>query len=390
MKKTKSKVPVRALVKYLSANNSLIKVSKAIKRKKKGKKQQATSLKVPRLASLIANPCHGPLQRVVGLGQIEERIRSTFTGVNTSGDTCGYVVWFPSYHNPGGTTTGNSANLYQWEHSSSSQVPTNTGANPMGVIAINTTGLSRADPASAILGASSAFTRARTLSACLQVEYIGALQSIAGQVAVIKNLPLRAFYGITASTTTFLPPTVDALFAYAATRERIQATGHEVIWRPSNESAVMRSNGNELHDTQVAAAVLTLRSDAPYANGITGSIPSAVVAVDPDEIYGIAIAWKGVANTTSSLAINAIKVVDLELAPSGGAIEPEYTAETQSVPYFTQATRWLDTKFPGWQEKAMNTGAKVAGDYAAAVGPKMLRYVTPGIRGNYLSLTNGP
>lgn len=363
--------------------------TKSKKKRKSRKSGSSTSGMLRQYANLISNPCHGPLLRSVGLGQITERVRATAAANVAGTDTAGYVVWFPSYHNPG-VTAEYSSNLFYFDNASTSVQPLNTTANPTGMVALATTGLFRADPASAILGSSAAFSRAKTMSACLQVEYLGALQSISGQVAIIPNLPFRAFYG-TSATTVINPPTVDTLFAYASVRQRLQVTGHEVIWRPSDDSSVFRTAGNE-----GSAATAVMRADAVLRNGNPASTSTTIASTEPDEIYGICIAWRGVPAVASCLSINAVKVVDLELAPSGFAVEPTFAGlgnpAASSINPVNTVTSWLDRYVPNWQFRAVNASINAAGQLAMNYAPAWaVSTITPGIRGrSYPSIQDRP
>lgn len=329
------------------------------------------------------NPCHGPLVRsvgTVGLGQITERVRSTLTFPSTATDINGYVVWFPSYHNAN-SSDGYPANYYVFTNSLTSTAPLNTTTNPLGAIAENTTGLFYSDPASSTVATSSAFSRARSLAACLQVEYLGALSSASGQVAVISNFSFNAFNRGAVSTNTITAPTVDQLFSYAHERKRLQMTGHEVIWRPSDSQSVYRGSGS------FAGTATDLRADAIMRRGTATSTTTASCSTEPADIYGICIAWRGVPATALCMSINAVKVIDLELGPSGNNIEPSYlSAEVPATGVLgstiSSITNYLDSNIPNWQSRAVNATIGVAGDLAMAYAPALLPgTASRGIRG---------
>lgn len=319
------------------------------------------------------NPCHGPLVRsvgTVGLGQITERVRSTLTFPQTATDINGYVVWFPSYHNPN-SGDGYPANYFVFTNSLTSTAPLNNSTNPLGTIAENTTGLFYADPASPTVATSSAFSRARSLAACLQVEYLGALSSASGQVAVISNFSFNAFNRGGATSTTITAPTVDQLFSYAHDRKRLQMTGHEVVWRPSDAQSVFRGSGT------FAGTATDLRADAIMRRGTATANTTVVCSTQPADIYGICIAWRGVPPTALCMSINAVKVVDCELAPSGNNIEPTYVSAEAPVTgvlgsTISSITNYLDSYVPNWQSRAVNATIGVAGDLAMAYAPALL------------------
>jgi len=82
------------------------------------------------------------------------------------------------------------------------------------------------------------------------------------------------------------------------------------------------------------------------------------------------------------LSINFVKVVSLELTPSGSAIESPVVSEPVSFgnPVNT-ITAWLDKNAPGWQSKAINVTTNVAGTLARAYAPRALSMMSNGIRG---------
>lgn len=326
---------------------------------------------------LVANPCHGPISKTVGSGAITERVRTTVSEPGYATSLNGYAVWFPSYHNGGFTV--NSSNLFVFENASASTKPVNTAANPFGLVDLATTGVSQSDPGYATTN-SATFSRGKTHSACIQLDYVGKLSDISGQVAIIKNLPLRGLFS-NKSTSTLDPPSVDTLFAFAAERERMQPTGHEVIWRPTDESSIYRTSGND--------RVSALTPDTAWANGVLASAPSTLSATDADEMYGICIAWRGVPGVVGCLVLNFVKVLSLELAPSGASIESPVIDNTPSFSNpMSTITSWLDKFTPGWQSTAINTTANVSGLLAKAYAPKALSLMTNGLRGRGRLLLN--
>jgi len=351
-------------------------VVKRKSRRRRNRRQNLPANDIKNEIMLVANPCHGPISRTIGDGAITERVRATVTLQVTAGNTSGYVVWF-TYYNNGGYYTAY-YNLAMWENASATNTPTNSTAAPFGS-AHATAAVAIADPANAVVQ-SAAFARGKTHSACIQLDYVGQLSAVAGQVAIIKNLPLRSFFSNT-TTTTLAPPTVDGLFSYASERQRFQMTGHEVIWRPTDSSSIFRTAGADRPGG-------ALSPDTCWTNGVTGSAVSTSSATDADEMYGIAIAWKGLTATAGNISVNFVKVLSLELAPSGSSIEsPVSNSSSFGTPMAT-VTSWLDKHAPGWQSKAANMAAGVAGEIANVYAPKTMTVLSNGLRGNRRSLMN--
>lgn len=328
------------------------------RRPRRSKKTSGLTRELVELSSLISNPCHGPLVRAMGTGSVVERVRSTISPNAVASNNCGYLIWFPDYHCAGGSV--NVANLFLYSTSNPTVVPTNTIANPLGTAAVDTTGLFYPDPASTLLG-SAAFSRGQTLSACMQLDYLGQLSSAAGQVAIIKNFPFKAL-ATSDTSSTIVAPSVDQLFAYAAERERFQVTGHEAIYRPSDQNSILRTDGLASANASVAQ-----NADAPITVGGPAVNTTFSNFISSNSTYGVCIAWKGIAAIANNIQLNCIKVVSLELAPSGFAIEPTFVGSHDSgygsTPIDT-ATSILDENVPWWQSHAVNTGVKVAGKLA--------------------------
>jgi len=277
-------------------------------------------------------------------------------------DTNGYYVWFPEFH---GNSGGNyyNANCFAFANSATNVRPTNTTAAPMGVASLNTTGLFIADPMYPNLNNNASFARAKTLAACLQVEYTGQLSAMAGQVAIIQNYSLEAFNANTGNAGEFIPPSVDEMFSYAAVRERFQLDGHEVVWRPNVNAAVFRSADVEATNTGD-------KPDSCFFAGQTAATATKLATPNPQNVYGIAIAWRGIPSTANCIAINCVKVADLELAARNNVIENPIKAESASSDSsfgMGQVLSFLDTYTPGWQTKSINMAAKMAASAVSSV-----------------------
>jgi len=261
-----------------------IKISKKRKRNKR-KRLSSVNASLRDETMLVANPCMGPISRTIGSGAVTERVRSTISGTNSATAVNGYVVWFPTYHNRGNVAA--SSNILYYESTGTNSVPVNSTANPLGCIGVSTTGVAVLDPASNVIGGAGAFGRGKTHAACLQLDYVGRLSDVSGQVAIIKNFPLKGMFSNDTSPV-LIAPTIDQLFAYASERERLQITGHEVIWRPTDGSSVYRTAGSERPGTGGVSP------DTAWTNGVAGTSQSTLSATDSDEMYGICIAWRGV------------------------------------------------------------------------------------------------
>lgn len=318
----------------------------------------------------------GPLVRSVsdtfGTGIIE-RVRRTNSFPLTATNTSGYVVWFPSYHNGSTLAVYNPQNLFYFENANPQTNPINTLANPMGSIAADTTGTWLQDPATAVITGTSPFSRAKCIASCITADYVGAVSEAAGQVCVIKNYSLAAFNTQSGAIGQyFTPPSVDQIFNYSSTRERIRLDGHEVVWRPTEEGAVMRTNG--MSPFSGALQILPSIPDSVFWGGSTGGAASQTSCSEPNDIMGICVAWKGVPAKAAIMSIGLVKVLECELAARSNLVETDaVTKVTNPTTSFAQVTAMADTMMPGWQNHVRGAAAELARNVYKTFAPKFGR-----------------
>jgi len=306
---------------------------------------------------LVMNPCTGALTKsLTGGSSLVERTRTSITLLDGASTVNGYMIWFPSYVGDDKTTDYSPANWYYFVNSSSATKPVNSSTNPLGNVAANTTGLWLKDPAHANLGSDGIFSTAKTVSACLTMDYIGQLNEAKGQFCVVRNLEASALLS-TSRSLDF--PSVDSMFDYAAVRGRLPLEGHEVIWRPSEADSKPR-----LLPGPGSAATLV---DALFRSGSPANFGSVINDPDPSEARGIVIAWRGVPQ--DSLVLNAVKVAEYTLKFKSKAVEMPVSMPTPGFSIDT-AVAQLDKFMPGWQDSALR-GAQAAAKAAAS------RYILP-------------
>lgn len=332
------------------------------KRNRAGRK--ATGLpKVERFGAtayqrLVMDPCNGPLVRAPGFeigADVVERVRSTYTFPRTLNSTCGYVAWFPSFHN---TASGTYApgNLYCWETTSGNigVPPSNTTLDPMGSVP-TTSGEFLPDPASAAIGSTGAFNRARTIAACMQLETLQQLSSVQGMVCTVAHMPLSAFNMNAGGTGNFTPPSVQQMLNYAASRERLSLEGHEVVWAPHERDSMLRTNGSE--DTNTIFTGGSADPNSAFWRGVSGNVATTVPYTDPNSVMGIVFAWSFiVGSATGYLQLNCVKAVELQLAPRNNVIEPKISSApgSSSKTLLSEVTAELDENYPNWRRRAVH------------------------------------
>jgi hypothetical protein len=172
-----------------------------------------------------------------------------------SDGSCGYILWCPDFFNgplPGDDRSkwevSGFANCFLWQNNQASREPQNfeqAGFLPYGcdtdqIPAEYTYDTTRsiADPAAHLL-ASDLVADARTMAACIALTYYGRMDSAAGEIGVIENLPIEEL--LTGSDGA--PLNVDQLMTFSNDKRRLGIDTIETIYRPSEKStSVFRSN----------------------------------------------------------------------------------------------------------------------------------------------------
>jgi len=309
-------------------------------------------------AEMVVNPCMGPLVRAPGIADgvnIVERQRVSLS-LNPLGRTAGYIVWFPAWQGAGPSTTISGGlypqNCLLFQAPSNTAFPANTAANPTGSGGLGAgyenNGFWITDPSWTQLNSGS-FSRARTTAACLQLEYLGALSAAAGQVCMVSNFSFNAVIAASppSPSGTVIFPSVDNIFSYAATRERLDLNGHEVIFRPSDLDCKLRSDSGEFNTT---AQGHHSTPDALFWGGQPGSVSSLVGATDPRDAIGICIAWRSMPAVADTLTANLIKVSEFETAPLVNLVEqPHNPHVSQPGVTISSVIDKVTAMLPKWQ-----------------------------------------
>lgn len=215
-------------------------------------------------ATMLTDPCNATLKG--GLYGSEDGNLQQFTS-NFAVDSAfgslgyGYAIWFPDYHNAGGTGgTGTEAdwNVIEWWNASVNQVP--AALNFGNALASDaTTGHSHPDPVSAFLAAGNTAQDCRTVGACLKANYTNSISNAKGLVYPLANIPLSIFYSNAI-------PTIGELMTYAGDAFR-PLDPVEVKWRPSLGSTTFRNATDYYYYTQQGAN-LSVYDSAPEVMGI--------------------------------------------------------------------------------------------------------------------------
>jgi len=307
---------------------------------------------IKNVMNMIRDPCDGPmcesgyLQTGSGL---YFRQRSTISVAIAQAN--GYIVWYPSYHNVGSGAVNTPFNVFAFEAAATSSAPTNTVASNMGSAAIGAlAGVAYPDPSYSILNGGT-YVDARTLSACMKIEYTGGLSVNAGFTAVSANFPLRNMFSGTGVNGMLK---IDDVFNFALDRHRTDVDAREIVWRPQDLDATFRMSGTAANSANNADDCILMGNNA--------TVQTISEAVDPGTVGGLIFAYKGV--PTGTMTITLTKVVEVRLAPSTYAIETSPVNVSKATPTTTvgKIVQMLDKRYPDWQNHlvSMATSATAA------------------------------
>jgi len=312
---------------------------------------------------MLADPCNATL--VPGLYGDSEgllaRLKSelTFSGNSDTG-TCGYMLWLADAHGArqSGAGTYRTGSLIGSRFANTGASVTNTAATPaycgVDVATSYGQGFSLPDPALQLVNGIA--RDARTLSACMRVAYLGSMQSAAGQVAFLENVPL----------TNVLNCDVDELFRLSTEVKRIGVGTHEVKFRPSENSKFFSSYETANTTTQSQRDV-----SSPLTLGSAGTGETTVEDVRGMRVFGFA--WRGTDNATN-IAFEFIKNVEWRPRIDSGLPTTKPVALHDS-PMVHLAERELDRKHGGGWSVASITNA--AGQLAETAFTGVLEQVGP-------------
>lgn len=308
------------------------------KSKRKKNRSQKSRVALSPFAKLVADPCNSKL--VPGLYGSTEGMLGRFINDVTvksaySALKFGYIVWFPTFHNDQdvSTSTQTCLNTIMWASSNASAIP---ALNDYGRGNTLLTAVSYPDPCYNFIKGD-VCQDARTLSACLEVEYSGTTSGGQGLVGTLTNVPVSALlYGGTGNT----PPSVTMMMQYC--NQKTRAVDREIVkWRPKIGDASFRDDIN--------GPIMTANS----AGGIT-SIPSYS---NDDAPTGIGFVFYNV-TALSDYLITATKNIEWRPEVGSGLSQMPPTGTT-SPGILNGILKSLDDNYPGWQVKMAQGSASL-------------------------------
>lgn len=327
------------------------------------------------LAQMIANPCDGPIVPYASTeGGYVSRFVRELTLHSTGATNNGYVVLFPDYHND--ATQGQGGNLFFYENADPTIPPVNTAANPLGTG--GTSGTFANDPAYNFV-TGTVCRDARTLASCIRLLYTGKLTDTQGTICSIREFSAAQFFN--GSGTLNVPPSVEQMFQFSPTEERLNPQGMELKYRPHDDTSVPRTSG-------VSTNAL---SDRCFTIGTSGTAATSIPSGDTTlgDRRAIAIAWRGI-NTaaTGDMRFRLFKVVEWRPRMASGLVESKPVTSGDSD-QFGKQTRILDRLLPGWQQQSGPSGLDMMRDAILTGGGNMLRgFAESAARGTWAALTD--
>jgi hypothetical protein len=314
---------------------------------------------------MLADPCGAQLYPGIYGDQegLMARLRSSEQASLVTALNCGYVIWFPDYHNEAtdvGSAVNGPANLFVYSETDPSQIPLdNVTATPMGYEDSWTTKTTSKslqglpDPAAAFL-ATDMVQDARLLSACLSLTYTGKMQDSSGELCVIENFPVEALIASIGSAGGIQQaPSVNQMFNYSTRNLRFGTDTHEVLSRPGDASHFFKGASDAVLDIQV--------TEPPFKS----FIPDSTRAQAP---RAIGFAWRGLTpdiGDTTPLTFTFTKNVEWRPKVISGLTHSDPLV-MHPQPLAHKTAGFLDKKAPGWTSRVTNGLASTAGRLANA------------------------
>jgi len=308
---------------------------------------------------MLANPCGAEIHP--GIFGTQEGLMATVKSEVSLGalasSTCGYVVWCPALAGGSGPTHG--ASMFTWLSTDPNLAPTNSIANPFGLGPTGTTTIGTSDPAHTFMHTGIAGS-CRTVSACMQMAYIGRSDENQGQVTILEDIPQSVIFGD--PNILGQPPiaTVNTLINYCGNGpQRFTNQTQEVRYRPDPDNAgTFVQNSAESSDCGIELGV----------NAVSVSEWGGV-AHDHEPKY-IGYAFRGFAadKLGYEVTLSLVKNIEWQMAPIYGlAATPSVQIHPTSM--VSRTVQLLDKADPNWA----STAKSAAGSLVSQYGPGLLK-----------------
>lgn len=320
---------------------------------------------------MLADPCDGPITRPIYGGSQSGYVAkfSSNFGITLDTSTDGYVLWSPDFcgdNSDAKATSRIPSNYVLFTPSGPTVRPVNTVADPLfsGDTGSATTGRSRADPAYEFVSGD-LVQDFRCAAACLDIQYTGRTDEVAGEFAIIQGLPRDMFFAKTGSS--LGAPNVNELFALSPSTTRTSLGKLEVKWRPSDFSSAFRTTGADgEHGTSSHGHDRCFNLGIPATSETESGGP---VGGGAGAVTFMGFAWRGCGTTVGGVRIRATKVIEWRPNLSSGLILPKQISQSgddemdEAVSYLDKFRKAWDiaVKYGPSAYKAMKTSAAALG-----------------------------
>lgn len=299
--------------------------------------------RLPKEASMLLDPCGSTLRP--GLHSTSEGILSRFKTSITINPTAvegenGFIIWSPHYVSE--VATAHECCI-QWEDAVAAQLPLNTVGTPYGTGGANTTNAINVGASSFVSSATCADFR--LVSSCMKISYTGPVNSCAGLITPITNIPADAVLHGNGGN----PMSIDDFFAMSSQVKRVSLDTMELRHRPDAAlSDAFKGSHDALWTKGVPATNVTVMS-------------SEAKRFDPT-VYGFA--WKGVPAGTLEVSF----IQNIEWRPDAGlGIVATIPKQLHAPGYAETIMRHLDKMFPNWQTEGANLAKSQANNLISSV-----------------------
>jgi len=308
------------------------------RRRNRRRPQSAARRQFSENASMVANPCTGPL--IPGFYGTTEGIMSKHktTHLCPSTNKYGYMLWDPERTSYSAGTT-HDFNAVQFMTDAASKRPTNTGVGTArfgdgSCLAVTETERRIVGAAAFIAGTS--LSVYRTVGACMRITYTGKLSDLEGRLGKVIGFPADTLLWSGASGA---PANVEEIMGMCSDVQRSSLDTQEVIFRPTQSSPHFRDeDSNGVYKIEAGQVTQELADARSRGSSVMGFV------------------WDGI--DSSKLQFEFFQIIEWkpDTVAAQVIMPPKRVHEAG---YADAVLKYLDDNHPGWQKGARKFGGSL-------------------------------